>query len=96
MIELFSAKNLSDFTAFTYILCVLLSTGVCAAIIDIGATWMSDLKEGICIDAFWFNREQCCWAANDTGFDQEYCSQVRNVLGWETPLDRGDCTVRLI
>lgn len=51
-------------------------TGVCAAIIDIGATWMSDLKEGICVDAFWLNREQCCWAANDTLFDALSCSQV--------------------
>ena len=50
--------------------------GVFAAIIDIGATWMSDLKEGICLDTFWFNREQCCWAANDTTFDEEGCSLV--------------------
>jgi len=54
--------------------CVLLvgcATGVCAAIIDIGASWMTDLKEGICLDAFWFNREQCCWGANDTTFDED-------------------------
>lgn len=50
--------------------------GFCAAVIDIGASWMSDLKEGICIDAFWLNREQCCWAANDTTFDSASCSQV--------------------
>jgi len=50
--------------------------GVCAAVIDIGTSWMFDLKEGICIDAFWLNREQCCWLANDTTFDQEGCSQV--------------------
>ncbi|ELU04325.1 hypothetical protein CAPTEDRAFT_175229 [Capitella teleta] len=51
------------------------AAGVCAAIIDIGTTWMSDLKEGICVDAFWLNREQCCWAANDTLLDQLTCSQ---------------------
>jgi len=38
---------------------------------------MFDLKEGICMDAFWLNREQCCWVANDTTFDQEGCTQVR-------------------
>ena len=38
---------------------------------------MSDLKEGICLDTFWFNREQCCWAANDTTFDEEGCSLVQ-------------------
>jgi len=27
------------------LLCV---PGVCAAVVDIGATWMSDLKEGVC------------------------------------------------
>ena len=48
-----------------------------AAIIDIGATWMSDLKEGICLDAFWFNREQCCWSNNSTSFDTDVCDQVR-------------------
>jgi chloride channel 3/4/5 len=58
--------------------CVLLvgcAAGVCAAIVDIGATWMSDLKEGVCLEAFWLNREHCCWAANDTTFDSESCSQ---------------------
>ena len=38
---------------------------------------MSDLREGICLDAFWLNREQCCWAANDTDFGAHAgCSQV--------------------
>lgn len=55
-----------------------LFSGVCAAIIDIGTTWMSDLKEGICLEAFWFNREQCCWRTNDTSFDEEEgCTAVR-------------------
>ena len=52
-----------------------------AAIIDIGATWMSDLKEGICIEAFWFNREQCCWSANDTTFVEDgKCSNVNRLF----------------
>ncbi|CAL8098676.1 unnamed protein product [Calicophoron daubneyi] len=49
--------------------CVLglgLITGVIACIIDIGSTWMSDLKEGVCVEAFWFNRDQCCWSSNQT------------------------------
>lgn len=48
-----------------------LAAGSCAGIIDIGATWMSDLKGGICLEAFWFNQEQCCWSANSTTFDSE-------------------------
>ncbi|XP_061164571.1 H(+)/Cl(-) exchange transporter 4-like isoform X2 [Saccostrea echinata] len=57
--------------------CVLLvgvAAGLCAGIIDIGATWMSDLKEGICAEAFWLNREQCCWSVSKTEVD-EYCQQ---------------------
>ena len=37
---------------------------------------MSDLKEGICLNAFWFNREQCCWSNNNTSFDDNTCDQV--------------------
>ncbi|KAL8562214.1 H(+)/Cl(-) exchange transporter 3 [Nucella lapillus] len=48
-----------------------LAAGACAGVIDIGATWMSDLKEGLCLEAFWFRREQCCWSANSTTFDAE-------------------------
>jgi chloride channel 3/4/5 len=59
--------------------CVLfvgLVTGVVAGVIDIGASWMSDLKYGICPQAFWLNREQCCWSSNETTFDKGNCSQV--------------------
>ncbi|XP_066148220.1 H(+)/Cl(-) exchange transporter 5 isoform X1 [Euwallacea fornicatus] len=67
-------------------LCVLLvglCTGTVAGVIDIGATWMTDLKFGICAQAFWFNREQCCWS-NETSFETGNCSQWRTwpeVLG---------------
>ncbi|XP_033312288.1 H(+)/Cl(-) exchange transporter 5 isoform X1 [Bombus bifarius] len=59
-------------------LCVLLVglfTGVAAGIIDIGASWMTDLKFGICPQAFWLNKEQCCWSYNETTFDGGNCSQ---------------------
>ncbi|XP_048005014.1 H(+)/Cl(-) exchange transporter 5 isoform X1 [Leguminivora glycinivorella] len=58
--------------------CVLLvgvCTGVVAGVIDIGASWMTDLKFGICPQAFWFNQEQCCWSDNETTFDHGNCSQ---------------------
>lgn len=52
-------------------------SGSCAGVIDIGATWMSDLKEGVCLEAFWFNQEQCCWSGNSTTFNDEGgCDQV--------------------
>lgn len=59
-------------------LCVLLVglvTGAVAGVIDIGASWMTDLKFGICPQAFWLNREQCCWSSNETSFDSGNCSQ---------------------
>lgn len=37
---------------------------------------MTDLKYGICPDAFWLDREQCCWSSNQTAFGDN-CSQVR-------------------
>lgn len=60
-------------------LCVLLVglfTGAVAGVIDIGASWMTDLKFGICPQAFWLNREQCCWSSNETSFEAGNCSQV--------------------
>ena len=53
-------------------LCVLLvglCSGVMAGIIDIGATWLTDIKFGICPSAFYLNREQCCWSSNETKID---------------------------
>ncbi|XP_041987066.1 H(+)/Cl(-) exchange transporter 5 isoform X2 [Aricia agestis] len=58
--------------------CVLLvgvCTGVVAGVIDIGASWMTDLKFGICPQAFWFNREQCCWSNDEITFDHGNCSE---------------------
>jgi chloride channel 3/4/5 len=59
-------------------LCVSLvgiSAGAVAGAIDIGAGWMKDLKEGICQDVFYLNREQCCWSSNDTEFEGFHCKQ---------------------
>ena len=51
--------------------------GAVAGVIDIGASWLSDVKEGVCRDAFWLNKEQCCWSANDTALDDyDRCKQV--------------------
>lgn len=59
-------------------LCVFLIgcvAGCGAAIIDIGAGWMKDLKQGICPDAIYLNREQCCWSSNYTFFEGYQCEQ---------------------
>jgi chloride channel 3/4/5 len=58
-------------------LCVLLvglASGSIAGVIDIGAHWMSDLKDGICADRFWLDREHCCWSANDSTHKGQDCN----------------------
>ncbi|KAK9746527.1 CBS domain [Popillia japonica] len=81
-------------------LCVLLvglCTGVVAGVIDIGASWMTDLKFGICPQAFWLNKEQCCWSSEETTFDtgkqafwlnKEQCCWSSE----ETTFDTGNCS----
>ena len=51
-----------------------LAAGLCAGIIDIGATWMTDLKLGVCPENLWFNQESCCWSDN-TSFQEVGCHQ---------------------
>ena len=70
--EGFVEKVKSAHDAWSGWVCVLLvgcAAGVFAATIDIGASWMFDIKLGICSNAFWLNKEQCCWSSNDTTFD---------------------------
>lgn len=75
-----SIKSAHD--AWSGWVCVLLvgcAAGVFAALIDIGASWMSDLKEGICSEAFWLNREQCCWVVDvNSSFNENGCTK------WQT------------
>jgi len=52
------------------------TTGALAGLIDIAADWMTDLKEGICLSALWFNHEQCCWDSNEATFEErDKCPQ---------------------
>lgn len=44
--------------------------------IDLAVDWMTDLKEGVCLSAFWYSHEQCCWTSNETTFDdRDKCPQ---------------------
>lgn len=71
------------------VLLVGLLSGCVAGVIDIGASWMTDLKLGICPQAFWLNREQCCWSSNETTFDSGNCSQVSHIYR------QNDCVHRI-
>ncbi|OQV20471.1 H(+)/Cl(-) exchange transporter 3 [Hypsibius exemplaris] len=66
-------------SAWICVFLVGLACGVCASILDIGTAWLIDLRDGICADGFWFNREQCCWGSNETGFDDHF-----NCSKWQT------------
>jgi hypothetical protein len=53
-------------------ICVLLvglSSGLVAAVVDIGSNWITHIKEGICVNAFWLNKPQCCWASKNVTYD---------------------------
>ncbi|XP_071490180.1 H(+)/Cl(-) exchange transporter 4-like [Diadema antillarum] len=60
-------------SGWTVVLLVGLATGAFAGIVDIGTSWMSDLKVGVCRDAFWLNKEECCWIRNTSMFDSNDC-----------------------
>ena len=63
-----------------------LAAGLCAGIIDIGATWMTDLKLGLCPENLWFNKESCCWSDN-TSFEEVGCNQWKS---WAQILTHSD------
>jgi len=52
------------------------SAGFVAGVVDIGAEWMTDLREGVCMNQFWFNKEACCWD-NSAKFGTGSCQQWR-------------------
>ena len=47
-------------TARFCVLLIAVNIGIIAAIVDIGATWMTHIKTGLCLPAFYLPREQCC------------------------------------
>ncbi|XP_050801287.1 H(+)/Cl(-) exchange transporter 3 isoform X6 [Gopherus flavomarginatus] len=71
------AKSLYDaWSGWLVVTLTGLASGALAGLIDIAADWMTDLKEGICLDALWFNHEQCCWGSNKTTFEErDKCPQ---------------------
>ncbi|XP_051790462.1 H(+)/Cl(-) exchange transporter 5 isoform X4 [Erpetoichthys calabaricus] len=40
---------------------------------------MTDLKEGVCLEGFWFNHEHCCWKSTEITFEErDKCPQWRS------------------
>ncbi|XP_008562217.1 PREDICTED: H(+)/Cl(-) exchange transporter 4-like [Galeopterus variegatus] len=63
-------------SGWVVLLLIGLLAGTLAGVIDLAVDWMTDLKEGVCLSAFWYNHEQCCWTSNETTFeDRDKCPQ---------------------
>uniref|UniRef100_A0A8C5B1Z0 Chloride channel protein n=1 Tax=Gadus morhua TaxID=8049 RepID=A0A8C5B1Z0_GADMO len=63
-------KSLLDaWSGWVVMLLIGLLSGTLAGVIDLAVDWMTDLKEGVCLSAFWYSHEQCCWTSNQTTFD---------------------------
>uniref|UniRef100_A0A665U8N8 Chloride channel protein n=1 Tax=Echeneis naucrates TaxID=173247 RepID=A0A665U8N8_ECHNA len=69
--------SVSDaFSGWLLMLLVGLLSGALAGGIDIAAHWMTAMKEGVCVVHFWYNHEHCCWASNETTFqERHHCPQ---------------------
>uniref|UniRef100_A0A7N6ACB6 Chloride channel protein n=1 Tax=Anabas testudineus TaxID=64144 RepID=A0A7N6ACB6_ANATE len=70
-------KSLLDaWSGWVVMLLIGLLSGTLAGVIDLAVDWMTDLKEGVCLSAFWYSHEQCCWTSNETTFDdRDKCPQ---------------------
>ncbi|XP_065669027.1 H(+)/Cl(-) exchange transporter 5 isoform X2 [Hydra vulgaris] len=60
------------FSGWLIVFLVGITTGFVGGVIDIGADWMNDIKEGVCKNNFWFNKETCCWSSVDP-FGEDGC-----------------------
>ncbi|KAG9274493.1 H(+)/Cl(-) exchange transporter 5-like [Astyanax mexicanus] len=72
--------SLSDaFSGWLLMLLIGLMSGALAGGIDIAAHWLTDLKEGVCLNGFWFNHENCCWDSKETTFqERDKCPQWKS------------------
>lgn len=73
--KIITRKRLDSASAWLCLTLVGIVAGTVAGVIDIGTGWAKDLKEGICVSAFYLNKEQCCWSSNDTIFEGAHCSK---------------------
>ncbi|XP_032993769.1 H(+)/Cl(-) exchange transporter 5-like [Lacerta agilis] len=71
--------SISDaFSGWLLMLLIGLSAGALAGLIDISAHWLTDLKEGVCLNGFWYNHEHCCWNSQNITFqDRDKCPEWR-------------------
>ncbi|CAF0779322.1 unnamed protein product [Rotaria sordida] len=68
-------------------LCVLLiaiNIGIIAAMVDIGAVWLTNIKVGICLPAFYLSQEHCCWTASNQTYDQYQHVHCANWHQWSS------------
>uniref|UniRef100_A0A914VQ98 Chloride channel protein n=1 Tax=Plectus sambesii TaxID=2011161 RepID=A0A914VQ98_9BILA len=61
-----------------------LSIGALGGLITLGTRYMSDLKNGVCLDRFWLDQQLCCRWQNDTLYVTDTCDEWKTwpeVLG---------------
>ncbi|KAJ3210704.1 hypothetical protein HDU67_005079 [Dinochytrium kinnereticum] len=58
-------------------------TGWIAGYIDIGAGWLSDIKEGYCSAGFYLNRKFCCWHRPENAYCSEWILWA-NAFGYKS------------
>ncbi|CAF0815385.1 unnamed protein product [Rotaria sp. Silwood1] len=71
--------------AFSGWLCVLLiaiNIGIIAAMVDIGAVWLTNIKIGVCLPAFYLSQEHCCWTAPNQTYDDYQHVHCANWHEW--------------
>ena len=76
-------KKWTAMSGWVIVFLVGVCSGILAGVIDVGAAWMSDLKEGICVSWPYYDREACCWLSNQTSFNVDHCDD------WKTWAEQG-------
>lgn len=75
------ARSIKDGQGWFIISLAGICIGINAAIISIITVWLSDMKTGYCKDAWWLNRQFCCW---EVDLEEGNCPSWR-LWGFYTP-----------
>ncbi|KAI0985031.1 hypothetical protein GJ496_010668 [Pomphorhynchus laevis] len=73
-----------------------ISAGLLASFVDVGTTWITDLRYGICPDAFWLNKEHCCWSSSNITFDRYGVVNCPEWYDWSLLISSGNQNASII
>ena len=86
MTQGFLYKGLDAASGWMVVFIIGVLSGLVAGVVEIGAKWLIDVREGYCGDGWFLDKEACCWS-NSTIIAQDYCS---NWLRWSELMVGGD------